>query len=143
MKKQILGAITALSVLLTLTPACSHLGIGAAKNPVDELIGFCKSDNYKEAAKHMLYDGADASKKNKAGNYEQDDARAKERVERSCKQFKAISELGYKVTNEEVKTQGDKTGYLYDVEIKDGAKTEKQKWIFMKMDGTNVLVDID
>ena len=101
-------AILMLSPALVLLTSCSQTGPGA-KNPVDELVTLCKNDNYKEAAKHLVYDGDDASKKNQPSNYEQDDAKSKGRVEGNCKRFKSMASMSYTVGAEEVRTQGDKT----------------------------------
>jgi hypothetical protein len=110
-----------------------------AKNPVEQLITLCKDDNYKEAAKHMRYPGMDQSKKDKTADYESGDADEKRQIEMSCRRFKALANMSYAVSPERTE-QGF---YVYDVEVKEGSKTNKQLWAFRKSGDEYVLVDID
>ena len=139
--------VTLLLLVLAAIPllGCSYISSGSktsgSGNAVDDLVSLCASDNYSEAANHMLYDGTDASKKGKPGNYDQDDQQAKDRVMGMCKRFKSLKTQGYTVGAAQPKEQKGETFYQYDVEVK--GQPKKQMWFFRSMDGKNVLVDID
>ena len=139
MKLRTWASFTALLTVLAFSMACGKPGLGTAKNPVEQLITLCKDGNYKEAAKHMRYPGTDQSKKDKTADYESGDANEKRQVEMSCQRFKAMTNMTYTVSPERME-QGF---YVYDVEVKEGSKTDKQLWAFRKSGSDYVLVDID
>jgi hypothetical protein len=140
MKLKTWAAFAALITLLGLSPACSKLGVETtAKNPVEQLVTLCKEDNLKEAAKHMRYPGMDKAKKDETANYESGDADEKRQIEMSCKRFKALSTMNYTVSPE----RSEQGFNVYDVEVKEGTKTNKQLWAFRKSGNDYVLVDID
>jgi hypothetical protein len=139
MKKQTWVALVAFT-FLTFSTACSKSSVGTtAKNPVEQLITLCKDDNYKEAAKHMRYPGMDKSKKEQTANYESGEADEKRQIEMSCKSKKALANMSYTVSLERMH-QGF---HVYDVEVKEGSKTNKRLWAFRKSGDDYVLVDID
>jgi uncharacterized protein (UPF0297 family) len=122
-----------------LTSGCGQLGLGKAKNPVEQLVTLCKDENYKEAAKHMRSMGTDQSKKDQTANYESGDDKEKRQIEISCKQFKSLSEVKYTVGQE----RSEQGLSVYDVEIKQGSNKITQLWAFRKSGDDYVLVDID
>lgn len=139
MKLQTWSALFALLTLLSLSAACSKLGVNTTKNPVEQLLTLCQEDNLKEAAKHMRYPGLDQSKKDKTADYESGDANEKQQIERSCKKFKAMAALNPTISPERTE-QGF---FVYDVEVQDKGKSNKQIWAFKKSGNDYILVDID